>query len=329
MGLLDQETLDIADSIATGGGGGGGSGDKNVKLYEDGAGNAVLEHETSGATFVYNGNAWVPSDDFDLEGADVQNVGTVDSDETTYTEQSNPPSVPAGERAVYADDSGDLYQVNPDGTTTALNQSPNPQPNLADLVTRSGSVLYYLSERSNSYRSFANGSAELANTEVSISLLTGSTSGSKVWFRDGSGSYKLENQPGTWKKDRSWTAEANFTDLGDVVSYLGCGKISEGLAGFGFKLVDDDLLGIVNEGTSETTTTLINGFDTQHHRYRCEYRTGEEVEFFVDGTSRGTITGPLPTGRNESKFFAHVSIENTAAVERRININTIRSVQLP
>lgn len=48
---------------------------------------------------------------------------SVQTDNGYLNEQASAPSVPTGQRGLYADDDGNIYQVNPDGSTTALNQS--------------------------------------------------------------------------------------------------------------------------------------------------------------------------------------------------------------
>lgn len=100
--------------------------------------------------------------------------------------------------------------------------------------------------------------------------------------------------------------------------------------GFGFKLVDVSgtmtLQGFAQTGGSETTVDLETSPGTGEKVLRAEYTAGTDVEFFVDGTSQGTVSSGLPSGNwaDPESLWALFS-RNTSGVQRRTDVGQIRT----
>jgi len=107
---------------------------------------------------------------------------------------------------------------------------------------------------------------------------------------------------------------------------LGNGSIESGDKGFGFKIINGELQGLVHDGTAETTTTLIESSTYSpgdNEDYIAEFSDADrEARYFVNGTQEGSISSGLPVGT--SRLEAEWYIENTTDTEHRMWFTSCR-----
>jgi hypothetical protein len=177
------------------------------------------------------------------------------------------------------------------------------------------------------YEQTTSGSASLSLTSFQLQMNTGSTSGSVV---------QIERQPTTrlatpsWDKNRVSRWGVNIEDsTSDRTDYYYDGDPPTGEQGIGFKVSGGDLLGVVHDGGSETTTTLISGLATGPRVLMFVFDAGSNVEYFVDGVSQGTVSNGLPTGNSRAERPGGARIENSTSADRSTRFGEYRMVQAP
>lgn len=142
-------------------------------------------------------------------------------------------------------------------------------------------------------------------------------------------------------------------EMTDVRAYVGTGVqitggndniIADGLNvsdHYGFYLDDSNLYGVTSDGSSHTTTLLLD--DVQHFDLffvEARHFPNNKVVFYVsdptpaDGTivvkplkERGTITSTLPSGRRTSLWEATVKNDNGAAQTREMDVGYFEIAQ--
>lgn len=172
------------------------------------------------------------------------------------------------------------------------------------------------------------GSGSISIDGKLASVTTGTTDGSYARLQ------KLRARTRTLKtfdKNQVMQTGLRFASIDSTDSYLTVGRIPSGNNGFGFKVDGSDLIGVVHNGTSETTTTLISGYGTPNREnLRAELRAGSEVEFFVNGTSQGTISSGLPSGATDYReMFIEANNQASGASETKFELSEWNHIQLP
>lgn len=179
------------------------------------------------------------------------------------------------------------------------------------------------------FRTRTSGSATETNvSERGIRFETGTTNGSQYEARV---SIAAESalQDLTFGKDQEFHARLRIVDSDeDVTIYYGVEEGQQGVEGYGFKLVTvsgtPTLQGYVHNGSSETTTDLQQNPGTTAPRIRAALDAGTDVTFYVDGTEEGSISSAVPTGGLNNNIVLNFSIENTDAVQRRVQLAEYR-----
>ncbi|WP_208628101.1 hypothetical protein [Halomicrobium sp. IBSBa] len=172
------------------------------------------------------------------------------------------------------------------------------------------------------------GSGIIEANSFFVTLNTGSTSGSVAQIRKIP--FVANPRPNDADRDRIFKMRIEILDSDSGrVDYYSSGEVGEGSPGFGFKLSGGDLLGVVHDGASETTTTIISNVGARTVDLRAEFIAGEEVNFYSGGYS-GTIDSDLPSGSQGSfEKVMYLRTENTTAATRRVRTSQFRVIQLP
>ncbi|MFB6197672.1 MAG: hypothetical protein ABEI52_05305, partial [Halobacteriaceae archaeon] len=175
------------------------------------------------------------------------------------------------------------------------------------------------------------GSATISDAIFGTTLSTGTTSGSVAQLFNGV--VPARGVP-SWDKDRVFRTAVEIKNSdADRIDYYTTGRPANGDEGFGFKLVEvsgtPTLQGIVHNGSSETATDLIANPGTGERDLRAELDAGSSVTFYVDGNKKGTISSGLPTGTNQAVVPVVWYVENTAAVDRGLQVSEVWTVGAP
>ncbi len=125
----------------------------------------------------------------------------------------------------------------------------------------------------------------------------------------------------TWDKPRKFKARVNIacTDMNHTRAVFAIGNILTPVSTgrhFGFYLDETmGLVGTVADGTTQATTALMTLVSGTTYLLEAILTPGGNVEFFVDGVSKGTISTNLPTGTTDSGqvFKVRVSTDGVAA----------------
>lgn len=115
-----------------------------------------------------------------------------------------------------------------------------------------------------------------------------------------------------WNKRRIMRFGAEIRHANDPNSliYIGTGEIYPNAYGFGIKAENNKIIGISANGGAPAALDLVTGLTplwTENHLYEIIFTPGSNLEFFLDGVSKGKITTNLPTGVSGSHvpFKAH------------------------
>lgn len=106
------------------------------------------------------------------------------------------------------------------------------------------------------------------------------------------------------------------------------GALSLSHVGFGFDA--GDLVGSVSGGSSQTTTTLINGVSSGAYPLRAEYDSVYEARFYANGKPLESIQSGLPQpGGGEKDRLMMAFVNNSSSTDRYMDIDSIRFAQAP
>jgi len=169
----------------------------------------------------------------------------------------------------------------------------------------------------------ATGSGSAAAFYGEIRLGTGTTSGSTA---QATGRRQSTYKSYSWDDDifLSFRRAELWDGYSDVIMYLTVGGPETDRAGFGWKVSNGEIKGVVHDGTSETTTTLVSSPSNNFpgaDRAETEFVDGSVV-YRLDGSKVGEITQGVPSGDINAYKMFHMYIENTATVDRRFWLGT-------
>ncbi len=176
---------------------------------------------------------------------------------------------------------------------------------------------------------YTSGSGAVSNQKGGPRITTGSTSGSYAILDSREYDYL---GPITFDNDRVLLFGAFLRNgISDRTDYWTTGAPDDGGKGFGFKVANGDLLGVVHDGNAESTTTLLSGISVGvGRRCRAEFTAGSAVEFYVGGAKEGEITTSLPSGTPSTPYQTfRFRVDNSAAVTRGTDLADVTVVQLP
>jgi len=127
----------------------------------------------------------------------------------------------------------------------------------------------------------------------------------------------------TWDKERRMRVAVFFFDNSDQEIYIVSGGRLPAAEGFiGFKIVDDEIFGVVCNGVSETLTAALRSFNANDEFIlEARFKPNQECRFYIDGVEVGVLTSGLPSGLNQANWLAHAFIKNTAAADKYIEFD--------
>lgn len=272
----------------------------------DGSGHFVIEHTPNGNEYRFRDDGRLVLTEADIgqlaaaldaNGQDIQNVGALDT--------------------------GDLSNPN---EASALNRVE-----FQYLARIDAPFWFYTADTIDGLAQTTSGTASITLNDTDLRLSTGGTSSSMAKIQRDANSNPGYIGGESWDSDRTLRIPYRILDSdADRTDYITTGDAEGGTAGFGFKINNQDLIGVVHNGTSETTTTLQTTVGTFNSKdLRAELSAGSQVEFFVDGTSEGTISSGLPSGGSNAENLFTCSVENSTGADRRSLFSDVRVVQAP
>lgn len=282
---------------------GGSDSPYETHVDRDNDGRFVVADDTSGGTVLLeydesanNGSGgWISRGPVDLDGNDISGVGELSS---TAVSTDSVENSAIGDSINYIDP---RWLVRSDAIV--VNEVIDSLDGVAQNTSGSGSIT-------------------LQNTRVELN--TGSTSGSTARLSDFISLLDL-----SFDNDSAFSADVGPQHNSDEIFYATHGRPARGEEGYGFKFTAGDIQGTVHNGTSENTTTLVSSYSTGAKKLRAEFTSGTDVEFFVDGTSQGTLSSGLPSGSVPNGNIYEFSVENTAASDKELRVGHYNLVQIP
>jgi hypothetical protein len=200
---------------------------------------------------------------------------------------------------------------------------PAPQ----SLYDHGGLYWHTLFESLDGFLSGTVGTGVVDLDDISLGLVTGTTVDSKAYVR------KYPNYPVntlTWEKNRRFKTKIRVAALagatGDV-SWLVTGYV-DAYAHIGFKIDGTTLYGTVADGTAESTLNIQTVAAGDNLVLEAVLTAGSQVEFFVDGLSKGTLSTNIPSGTAYAAFILYLYVYNdTTAANQGINVSEWRFLQ--
>jgi len=112
---------------------------------------------------------------------------------------------------------------------------------------------------------------------------------------DSASIYKAPSWQGliTFNQKSYWRTTATLNNVDDVTEYLVVGSLASG-SYYGFKIVDDSLMGVSFDGRTEKTTTLAAVRAAHTYNIEARYTPSDKIVFLVDAVESGVITENLP-----------------------------------
>ena len=152
-----------------------------------------------------------------------------------------------------------------------------------------------------------------------IDLVTGAVSGNSASIE------KIASWQGLFSFGRKSMMRTafNLSSVTAVTAYMVVGSASgDGVpAGsyYGFKVVNSTLYGVVKDGTTEATVSLMT-ITTDTYSLQAEYIPGQSVVFTVNTVQRGTITTNLPqSALNPQSVLMELKVTTNEAVAKTMS----------
>ena len=96
----------------------------------------------------------------------------------------------------------------------------------------------------------------------------------------------------------------------------------------GFKVIDDVIYGTVGSAAEvESVLALETLAAAAFRRLECVFTPCVECRIYIEGADKGSITTNLPTGTDYAEGMLYVSVHNTAAANKYLDIYEARTFQ--
>ena len=131
----------------------------------------------------------------------------------------------------------------------------------------------------------------------------------------------------TWLHQSAFRSGVLMDSIAEVTAYITVGGVQGGSAGYGFKIVNDKIYGVVHNGTAETTVEL-QTVATSNYNIQARYRPGNKVIFFVADVEKGVITTGLPQNTNVLNTIPmHMYVKATEAAAKSLTSSYFQYMQ--
>lgn len=164
------------------------------------------------------------------------------------------------------------------------------------------------------------GAASVINLGTSVTLTSGTT---QYDYASLDKSVTYYSSSFSWDKKRSFKTGIKLSSTSNIRASIGTGYICEESNGtalnearIAFRFDAGKIYGYVAGGSAATSLDCGN-HTTDSYTLEAIFIPGVSVEFFINGTSAGTITTNLPSGSTEASFVfgAYVESRSTDAKE--------------
>jgi hypothetical protein len=194
-----------------------------------------------------------------------------------------------------------------------------------DLWTRDFYKLFQFQDIAGASASGVGGNGSASISGGSILLSTGNISPGNVYVVFGENGYNPNTGTPvlTWDKNRKLRVGVVFDYDVDQIIYLGVGNEPPTSNFIGFKVVNNELFGVVSDGVTETLTAVIQTITAgESYILEARFTAGVECKFYVNGEERATLTSGLPTGETYGFWILFAEIYNTIAEDRTILVGS-------
>ena len=123
-----------------------------------------------------------------------------------------------------------------------------------------------------------------------IQMQSGATSGNYALLEKGPTYQGLL----TFSQDSNMRTTITVDQTTNQTAYILMGALNAGYGGYGFKIVDDKIYGVANNGTSETTV-LLQTISTSNYTLEARYVVGKSVVFLINNVEKGVVNATLPS----------------------------------
>lgn len=199
---------------------------------------------------------------------------------------------------------------------------------LQEIAQQGGALYYTVFDSLDKVVQATSGTGSITVNFNLVELATGGTSGSAARVQS---PVKHTITSPTWAADRTFATQIQVIDL-QALFHVGTGEVLDDdyvRRHVGFKGDGGTLFGSVADGTTESTVELQDLSANDRLRLEARWTAGTDAEFFVDGTSQGTVSSNLPTGTTDADVLFNAMVENDTASDRDIELGEVRVVQHP
>jgi len=89
----------------------------------------------------------------------------------------------------------------------------------------------------------------------------------------------------------------------------------------GFKIIDNQIYGVVCDGVTETSTPVLKTIIINEEvLFEVQYTANSECKFLINNVEVGSLTTGFPTGTSQATKLIHAFIINTAAEDKSIGL---------
>jgi len=154
-----------------------------------------------------------------------------------------------------------------------------------------------------------------------VTLQTGADANNTAYVRK-----NLSNYTGTvltWNKNRRIRFGLKMTQKTNQTIYLISGDVTANKRKIGFKIVNEDLYGVIANGTTENSCKLIDTLDeTLYYVFEARYYYNDRVEFYANNNFIGLLgtVADLPSGTIDSEYLLYAYIKTDAATNKIMDI---------
>ncbi len=246
-----------------------------------------------------------------LDGQKIENVGAPDSDDDVPRRDTINSKVAAHA----ALDTG----VHGVGASTVCSETE-----VAPVLHRYGGFYWHtLFESLDGFDLVVTDTGAITLTHEYLDFTTGTTSGSYARLRK-CPAYEITDL--TWDKNRRIKTRAWLDKRTSRELWILTGEYST-YRHIGFKVIDNTLYGTVADGSTENELEIQEITDIITPVLEAVLTAGSQVEFFVDGVSKGTLSANIPTGTQNSECLIRIVFTNTAAEDKWFRISEWRFLQ--
>lgn len=207
---------------------------------------------------------------------------------------------------------------------SVLDPSVCSETEVASVLYRYGGLFWHtLFESLDGFDPAVTETGAITPTPEYLEFTTGTTSGSFARLRKYP-AYEIADL--TWDKNRRVKTRVWIRFEPSREIWIVTGEYST-YKHIGFKVIDNTLYGTVADGLTENSLNIQDITEDITPVLEAVLTAGSQVEFFVDGVSKGTLSANIPTETQNSHYLIRIVFTTTAAENKTFLISEWRFLQ--